>query len=293
MSTELADGELNESSLTLIEPQSSIGPMVRAEIDSQIATAKQYPRRIRDSLKNAIALATMTEGMAQSCIYALPRGGKVITGPSVRLAEIVAGCWGNMRFGARTVDDDGKMITVQGFAHDLETNTAFAFDLKARVTDKRGNRYSEDMVIMATNAASSKALRNAIFKVVPRALVDEILAAAQKVAKGDEKTFSKRRADAMAYFKKQGVAEAKVLALCGKHTTDDLDGSDLANLVSLVTSIKEGELTLAEAFPEPEKPRHDPIADKLNLTPKNPEPPADGTLFGKAGDERRQLDATK
>lgn len=293
MNDELAEGELKQSSLTLVEPQSSLGPMIRAEIDSQIATAKQYPRSIRDSLKNAIALATMTEGMAASCTYGVPRGGKVITGPSVRLAEIVAGCWGNMRFGARTVDDDGKMITVQGFAHDLETNTAFAFDLKARVTDKHGRRYSDDMVIMTTNAASSKALRNAIFKVIPRALVDEILAAAQKVAKGDEKTFAKRRADAMKYFKTQGVAEAKILSLCNKQTVDDLDGSDLANLQSIATSLKDGELTLAQAFPEPEKVERDPLADKLQLNGKKTEPPPGGNLYDATADERKALDATK
>ena len=298
--------------------------MVRAELDSQIATAKQYPRSIGQSLKNAIAFATMTQNVAASCTYAMPRGGKMVTGPSVRLAEIVASCWGNMRFGARVVDDDGKMLTVQGFAHDLETNTGFSFDLKVRVTDKYGKRYSDDMVVMAANAGSAKALRNAVFKVVPRVLVDEILAETQRVAAGDAKTFAKRRSDAFAHFKKLGVEEKKLLTLCGKDTVEDIEGADIAMLLGVAQAIKEGEMTVEEAFPvaavangpdplaaqfgkasPPPKAKSAPtvivnpppqIADDAGPTGENwdNDPPPTSGLFGSnAATEKSQLDATK
>ena len=61
----------------------------RASVDSQVATAKQYPRNITRSINNSIAMATMDNDTAQSCGYALPRGGKPITGPSVHLAKII------------------------------------------------------------------------------------------------------------------------------------------------------------------------------------------------------------
>ena len=61
----------------------------RANIDSQVSTAKQYPRDIRRSIDNSIVIATMNQETAQSCGYALPRGGKLITGPSVHLAKII------------------------------------------------------------------------------------------------------------------------------------------------------------------------------------------------------------
>ena len=59
----------------------------RANVDSQVATAKQYPRSIKRSIDNSIVIATMDAETAQSCGYALPRGGKPITGPSVHLAK--------------------------------------------------------------------------------------------------------------------------------------------------------------------------------------------------------------
>ena len=48
----------------------------RANVDSQVATAKQYPRNVTRSINNSIAMATMDENTAQSCGYALPRGNK-------------------------------------------------------------------------------------------------------------------------------------------------------------------------------------------------------------------------
>ena len=61
----------------------------RANVDTQVATAKQYPRDIKRAINNSIAMATMDVQTAQSMGYALPRGGKPITGPSVHLAKLV------------------------------------------------------------------------------------------------------------------------------------------------------------------------------------------------------------
>ena len=58
----------------------------RAELENQITTAKAYPRSITHFLREAMGMVTLNEEVASSCIYALPRGGKPIEGPSVRLA---------------------------------------------------------------------------------------------------------------------------------------------------------------------------------------------------------------
>ena len=51
----------------------------RAAIDVQVATAKQYPRSVDRSLKDAITLACDSEEVAESMWYVIPRGGKDIT----------------------------------------------------------------------------------------------------------------------------------------------------------------------------------------------------------------------
>ena len=62
--------------------------VARAEIDTQIATARAYPRSLKRFRETATTMATLDEKTAASCFYALPRGGKSIMGPSARLAEI-------------------------------------------------------------------------------------------------------------------------------------------------------------------------------------------------------------
>ena len=75
----------------------------RANVDSQVATAKRYPRDIRRSIDNSVVMATMNQDTARSCSYALPRGGKPITGPSVHLAKIIVSNWGNIRTEAKVI----------------------------------------------------------------------------------------------------------------------------------------------------------------------------------------------
>ena len=73
----------------------------KAEIDMQIATAKQYPRDIAVALNNMRTYAMMDSETAQECFYAVARGGNAIEGVSVRFAEIVAESWGNLRVATR------------------------------------------------------------------------------------------------------------------------------------------------------------------------------------------------
>ena len=60
----------------------------KANVDVQVSTAKKYPRNLTRCVDNSMALATMDKETAQTMGYALPRGGKPITGPSVHLAKL-------------------------------------------------------------------------------------------------------------------------------------------------------------------------------------------------------------
>ena len=92
----------------------------RSEIDMQISTAKQYPRDVFQSLNRIKTIATLDNETAADCFYALSRQGQRIEGVSVRLAEIIASAWGNLRVQTRIVGNDGKTVTAQGVCHDLD-----------------------------------------------------------------------------------------------------------------------------------------------------------------------------
>jgi hypothetical protein len=231
---------------------SALSALVRADIDCQIATAKSYPRSITQFKKAALNMATLDEETAAGCFYSLPRAKKRITGPSVRMAEIVASAWGNLRCAARVIGDDGRIITAQAACHDLERNVAIQIEAQRRVTDKQGRRYSDDMVVMTGNAACSIALRNAIFRVVPGVYVKDITKAAKLLAVGDAKSLASRRDDMIQYFGKMGIDPERVAAAVEKASIEDIGLDELAELKGLATAIKDGDTSIDEAFPAPQ-----------------------------------------
>lgn len=227
-----------------------VDALERANVDSQVATAKQYPRSIRRSIDNSIVMATMDPETAQSCGYALPRGGKPITGPSVHLAKIIVSNWGNMRTEAKVVQITDKQIISRGTAWDLETNVASAFEVRRSIIDKKGNRFSDDMITVTGNAANSIAYRNAVFSVVPKAVVDKVYKAAQKSITGDlsdNEKLLKRRTDAITFFKDEwGITEEEIIKLCGKQTVNQIKADEIALLLGMAQSLKDGDTTVDE-----------------------------------------------
>lgn len=242
--------EVTRGDLALLD-NTALGVVDRAAIDQQITTAKRYPRSITKFLREAEALATLDEETAASCFYSLPRGGKRIEGPSARLAEIVAYSWGNLRADAEVVEEGKTHVTAMGTMFDLEKNVAIRVQVKRRITNSSGKRYDDDMIGVTGNAAISIAFRNAVFKVVPAALVRRVYEQARLASVGKAGTMESKREAALAWFNKAGVDEDRVLVVLGKKGRDDIDVEDLITLRGMVTALKEGQSTIDEMFPRP------------------------------------------
>lgn len=230
--------------------QITIDAVERANVDSQVATAKQYPRDIARSINNSIAMATMDVETAQSMGYALPRGGKPITGPSVHLAKLIVSNWGNIRAEAKVVQITDKQVISRGTCWDLENNVATAFEVRRSIIGKSGKRFSDDMITVTGNAANSIAYRNAVFAVIPKAVTDKVYKAAQHMITGDLSTEEKlvaRRKKCLDFFKDEyGINEAEVVMLCGKQTVNQIKGGEISLLLGIVQSLKDGDTTVDE-----------------------------------------------
>lgn len=248
-------------SMEIVKVDPAMAELVtRAEYDVQIATARKYPRSIKQFLNEARQLVTLNEQVADDCIYALSRGGKTIEGPSVRFAEIILHAWGHCRAGARIVNEDSKFITAQGICHDLQSNTCVSFEIRRRITDSKGKKYSDDMIAVTANAACSIALRNAIFKVIPKALYEPLYFDARKIAAGDQTTLANKRANAIEALQKIGATKEMVFKKLGVKGVEDITIDHLILLKGLHTSVKDGEVTVEQAFAEdkPSTPATEP-----------------------------------
>lgn len=222
----------------------------RANVDSQVATAKRYPRDIRRSIDNSIVMATMNQETAQSCNYALPRGGKPITGPSVHLAKIIVSNWGNMRTEAKVVQITDKQVISRGTCWDLETNVASAFEVRRSIIGKNGQRFSEDMITVTGNAANSIAYRNAVFAVIPKAITDRVYYAAQKFITGDlsdsDKLLKVRTGIINNFKNSYGITEEEVIKMCGKQTVNQIGADEISMLMGTIQALKDGDTTVDE-----------------------------------------------
>ena len=227
----------------------TLAVITKAEIDVQIATARQYPRSIKRFRTEMMDMVTLTEKIAEECIYALPRDGKTIEGPSARFAEVAASAWGNCRAGARTVSEENDFVVAQGVFHDLERNVAITYEVKRRIVNKYGKRFGADMIGVTANAACSIALRNAILKGIPKAFWSEMYDAARKAAIGDVKTLANKRAEMMLYFQKMGVTPEMIFAVLSVAGVEDIGMDELVTLKGMATAIKEGDTTVEQAFP--------------------------------------------
>ncbi len=228
----------------------AIEMMERASIDVQVATARRYPRQLAKVRDQISELATMDLETAQGCFYALPRGGKTIAGPSVRLAEIAVSCYQHIRAGARIIDNDGKSITAQGVCHDLQNNVCIVMETKRRITKKDGKVFDDDMQIVAGNAAAAIAFRNAVFKVIPAAMFKPAYDAARKVAIGTAATLKDRRLKCAEAFAKMGIDTERLCALVGKLAIEEIGLEDLETLLGAYNTIREGSGTIDEIFAE-------------------------------------------
>ncbi len=247
--------------------------VIKAELDTQITTANAYPRDEFAAIEKAIKLATLDEETAQGCFYALPRkdkdGNKIaIEGDSIRLAEIVRCAWKHMHTQTRIVEVAEKHITTEAVCWDLQNNNKHIATDRISIwfgekNGKGGYRANNDMQIMLAKASQAKSLRNAIFQVVPKALVKAVSTATKKFAIGDSKTLNSNVTKLVDKLVKMGINKEEMLTYYGYSHLNEITPDDYKVLIGLGTSLKDGMIKPDEVF-SVEKNNNESASDKLN-----------------------------
>lgn len=228
-------------------------PTQAAEIELQLSAARRYPRSVEASLNRILTIATLDEQTADECFYAIRRGAgagaQLIEGVSVRLAEIIAAAWGNLRVQTDITANDGRAITARAYCHDLETNYAVALTVQRGITDRYGRPYSPDMQVVTGNAAMAIAFRNAVLKVIPRAVTSRVVAQIRDVAARRVKDLTQSRAAMFSYFESLGVTRQQLFAYLGIDAEGAIDARTIIELRGLANALSEGSVSLDGLFP--------------------------------------------
>ncbi len=146
-----------------------------AEVQASYVIAKKFPRNQSECYANIID-ACKRPFLAEQAMYAYPRAGTLVTGPSIRLAETMAQCWGNLDCGVREVSQGNGVSVAEAYAIDLQTNTRVTkiFHVphvrdtkkgKVKLTDAR------DIYEMVANQGSRR-LRACILGILPGDVVE-------------------------------------------------------------------------------------------------------------------------
>ncbi len=245
------DGEIVEVSQ---ESQGGITAREKGMWETLLEHVQRNPRNIGACMDQATAMACRDQETAESCFYAMPRGGKMVTGPSIRLAEMMQSAFGGLLVETRNLAIGARQLTAEGTCIDLHTLTRARTEVTRRITGKNGQRYNDDMINTTSMAAQAIARRNAIFAVVPRAYVDQVEKAARKVAVGDEKTLVQRRGGAIQTLNKMGVPTERILSTIDRQSIEEITGEDVLTLRSLWIQVKDEGKSIDLLFPDPTKP---------------------------------------
>jgi hypothetical protein len=105
---------------------------------------------------------------------------------------------------------------------------------------------------------------------------------AKKVAVGDATTLAVKRDKLFKRFASMGVEAERVLAALKKQSIESVDLEDLSTLIGIGTAIKEGELTIDDAFapdqppqPQPRQGAHEKILAQPSFAPAGEPAPAE------------------
>ena len=224
----------------------------KAAIDTQIATAKAYPRDIVRSTNDAIAIVTMSKDTAESCGYAVPRAGKTITGPSVHMARIIAQEWGNLRIESKVINITQTQIISQATCFDLQKNLAVKVEVRKKITNKNGIRFNDDLITVTGNATNAVAYRNAVFSVIPKSVTDLVYQASKNMITGnlssDEELLNKRKKMLKWFDENHGVKEKQILEALGLNSLNQVKQDEIITLIGIAQALTDGDVTVSETF---------------------------------------------
>lgn len=191
-----------------------------------VELAAALPRDEKHLLKRAAWIGSL---MGERAYYSFPAGGQRITGPSIALAEALAGEWGGIAHEVNIVDaqplaSGGQRIHLRARAIDLKrvvigvadavTTTAPPPGKFARKSDQVERWHS-----MQIQSAASKIKRNALLDVLPAWFVDGAMRAAldhdaQQVLRG--RSPQQAAEDTVQHFSGKGFSRSDLESIVGR-----------------------------------------------------------------------------
>ena len=228
-----------------------------AEAQGKLVIAKRFPRNEVEAYAKAME-ACQRPSMAAKAFYSFPRGGQTVAGPTIRFAEELARCWGNIDYGIKELSQDEGKSEMQAYAWDLETNAQSVqnftnphqrekTDRKTRTTVMENLTSQRDIYENNANMATRR-LRSRILAILPSWFVEDAIEECKKTLAGKSDTPLIDRVKKMVVqFAKIGVTREQIEKRL-KRKVDTMNADDFAEFIGIYNAIKQGESKIADWF---------------------------------------------
>lgn len=236
-----------------------------AEAQGKLVIAKKFPRDEVQAYAKAME-ACQRPTMAEKAFYSFPRGGQTVEGPTIRFAEELARCWGNIDYGIKELSQDEGKSEMQAYAWDLETNAQSVQNFTNPHQREQGKKMvtlTSQRDIYENNAnMATRRLRSRILAILPSWFVEDAIAECKKTIAGkNDLPLSDRVKKMVVQFAKFGVSQEQIERRL-KRKIDTMNADDFVEYLGIFNAIKNGESKVADWF-EAEK-----IASDLTETLK-------------------------
>lgn len=222
-----------------------------AEAQGKLVIAKRFPRNEIDAFAKVMT-ACQRKSLAEKAFYSYPRGGETVQGPTIRFAEELARCWGNLDYGIKELSQGNGNSEMQAYCWDLETNTMSIQNFTNPHRKEVGKTIKEltslrDIYENNANMAARR-LRARILAVLPSDLVDEAIKECRKTLTGNNETPLIDRVKSMTVaFDKLGVTQEMIEGRL-KRKIETMTAEDFADYIGIFNSLKENNSKISDWF---------------------------------------------
>jgi hypothetical protein len=213
-----------------------------AQIQACMIMAKRSPRNENQAYIDIIE-ACKRITLADQAVYAYPRGGKMVTGASIRLAEVLAQKYGNIHIEISIVNQTFEKTEAIATAIDMQTNYVVSqgFVVPHQRTTKQGTKLLTDErdIRELVQNIGSRILRGCILRVIPGDITEAALKQCEKTQESSDIPIKERIREMVKKFDEVGVKVEHLEKRLG-HNLDATIPAELVTLTSIFKSIRDG-----------------------------------------------------
>lgn len=214
-----------------------------AEVQAAMILARRFPRDEQDCL-DRMMVSFQRKGLAETALYSYSKGGTAVTGPSIRAAEAIAQCWGNIQFGIRELSQANGESTVEAFAWDVQSNVRQVKIFQVphtRYTKAKGNTKLNDpreIYELVANQGARR-LRACILGIIPSDIVEQVVDQTEETLKASADTSPDAMKKMMEKFEPFGVTK-EMLEKRIQRRMDAITPAQVVGLRKVFNSLKDG-----------------------------------------------------